>query len=66
MKYKIYNESYKTKYRNTKLPLYIHEVVIGLLLSDGSLEKSKYTNKARLSINFSIKNSSYFFHLYNI
>lgn len=32
------------------MPPYLHQVLIGLLLSDGSLEKSSPTSLARLSV----------------
>lgn len=58
-----YVRSYRSK---TTLPKYLHEVLIGLLLSDGSLERSSITSAARLSVIFGLKHASYFFHLYNL
>lgn len=60
------NQQYKIHYRINKLPNYLHMVLIGLLLSDGCLEKSSNTSNARLSVNFGLKNSSYLLHLYNL
>ena len=40
--------------------------MVGLLLSDGHLEKSSPTSASRLSVNFSLKHASYLMHLYNL
>ena len=56
---------YVRNYRSqTTLPKYLHEVLIGLLLSDGSLERSSMTSSARLSVIFGLKHASYLIHLY--
>ena len=60
------SEIYKLEYKNIELPLYLHQVIIGLLLSDGSLEKSSPTSETRLSVSFGLINSPYLFHLYNL
>lgn len=46
------------------LPKYLHEVLIGLLLSDGSLQKSSPNSAARLSVIFGLKNAAYLMHLF--
>lgn len=74
----LYNKNYddyKIDYRN-KLTLpsplrgegtnYLHQVLIGLLLSDGSLEKSSKTSLARLSVMFGSLHISYILHIYNL
>ena len=65
---KIYklSDQYKTNYRSKKLPYFLEMVIIGILLSDGSLEKSSNNSLPRLSISFSLKNSPYLLHLYNL
>lgn len=57
---------YKQKYRSNLLPEYLHQVIIGLLLSDGSLEKSSNTSSPRLSVIFGDKHVPYLLHLYNL
>jgi len=60
-------DSYKKDYRLTmKLPVYLHYTLIGLLLSDGGLERSVSSGNVRLSVNMSFKNLPYLFHLYNL
>lgn len=61
-------EEYKKEYRNkSELPLYLKEVLIGLLLSDGHpLERSSPTSAVRLSVSFGAKHSSYLLHLYDL
>jgi len=49
-----------------KLPVYLHYTLIGLLLSDGGLERSVSSGNVRLSVNMSFKNLPYLFHLYNL
>lgn len=41
-------------------------MLIGLLLSDGSLERATKTSAARLSVIFGIKNSPYLLDLFNL
>ena len=41
------------------MPSYLDQVMIGLLLSDGSLEKSSKTSLARLSVMFGSLHLSY-------
>jgi LAGLIDADG DNA endonuclease family protein len=58
---------YKTDYRLTiSLPKYINDTLIGLLLSDGGLEKSSSKSCVRLSVAMSMINFPYAFHLYNL
>ena len=60
-------EEYKIDYRiKLNLPSYLHQVLIGLLLSDGSLEKTSPTSAARLSVMFGSLHISYLLHLYNL
>ena len=60
-------EDYKIEYRKKlTFPLYLHQVLIGLLLSDGSLEKSSDTSTPRLNVIFSNLHISYLMHLYNL
>lgn len=60
-------ENYKKDYRlKRNFPDYLNDVLIGLLLSDGCLERSSETSNVRLSINMSMKNYPYIFHLYNL
>jgi hypothetical protein len=50
---KLFPNNYKLKYRSKLImPSYLDQVLIGLLLSDGSLEKSSKTSLARLSVMF--------------
>jgi LAGLIDADG DNA endonuclease family len=61
-----YND-YKLEYRKKlTMPSYLDQVLIGLLLSDGSLEKSSKTSLARLSVMFGSLHISYLYHLYNL
>jgi hypothetical protein len=55
-----YNHEYRL---NVKLPNYLNDVMVGLLLYDGSLEKS---SNHRLSVIMFMKNCSYLLHLYNL
>lgn len=57
---------YKKDYRLTNFPSYLKSVLIGLLLSDGSLERSSNTSYPRLNIIMSLKNYSYILHLFNL
>lgn len=58
---------YIFKYRSkVELPTYLDQVLIGLLLSDGSLEKSSYTSLPRLSVMFGSLHLPYLFYLYNL
>lgn len=58
---------YKSDYRlRLKLPKYLNDTLIGLLLSDGGLQKSTDTSNVRLSVTMSMLNSPYLFHLYNL
>ena len=60
-------EDYKKKYRSkSKLPVYLNDVLIGLLLSDGHLERSSPTSAVRLSVGFSAKHPPYLLHLYDL
>jgi len=58
---------YKRDYRlMNKLPKYLNDTLIGLLLSDGGLQKSTNTSNVRLSVTMSINSYPYIFHLYNL
>ena len=60
-------ENYKKELRSkTKLSLYLNDVLIGLLLSDGYLERSSPTSGVRLTISFGAKHSAYLMHLFNL
>jgi hypothetical protein len=60
-------ESLKKEFRSkSKLSLYLNDVFIGVLLSDGYLEKSSPTSGARLTISFGAKHSAYLMHLFNL
>lgn len=57
------NQEYIIEYRKKlTIPTYLDQVLIGLLLSDGSLEKTSLTSTARLSVMFGSLNTSYLFH----
>jgi LAGLIDADG DNA endonuclease family len=58
--------SYKKDYRLLSLPKYLKSVLIGILLSDGGLERSSLTSFVRLNVIMSIKSFPYLFHLYNL
>jgi len=65
--YKNIKYLYKIEYRKQMdMPSYLHQVLIGLLLSDGSIEKSSETSLARLSVMFGWLHIAYLFHLYNL
>ena len=49
-----------------ELPIYLGDVMIGLLLSDGSLERTSSTSGVRLSISFSEKHKEYLEFLYKL
>nr|QDH07214.1 hypothetical protein [Ophiocordyceps sinensis] len=49
-----------------ELPIYLNEVMIGLMLSDGSLERSSSTSGVRLSICFSKKDEEYLKFIYDL
>jgi len=59
-------DSYKADYRLNKLPSYLHETLIGLLLSDGSVERPSKTGGARLSVILGFDTLPYLMHLYNL
>lgn len=58
----------KDKFIRTRneLPIYLGEVMIGLMLSDGSLERSSSTSGARLCVNFGKKHEEYLNFLYDL
>jgi hypothetical protein len=61
------NNNYKKDYRlMTKLPKYLNDTLIGLLLSDGGLERPTEGSNVRLSVIMSIINYGYALHLYNL
>ena len=59
-----YEDYVKEYHSRVKLPNYLEDVFIGLMLSDGFLERSSPTSTVRLSVNFSIKHAPYLMHLY--
>ena len=60
-------DNYKRDYRlMSRLPKYLNDTLIGLLLSDGGLQKSTDTSNVRLSVTMSINSYPYIFHLYNL
>ena len=59
--------NYKSDYRlSLNLPDYLNDTLIGLLLSDGGLERSSETSNVRLNVSMSMHNFPYVFHLYNL
>jgi LAGLIDADG DNA endonuclease family len=46
------------------MPYYLHQVLIGLLLNDGFLEKPSPTSTVRLSVTFGFLHIGYLFHLF--
>jgi hypothetical protein len=63
----IKKEDYKRDYRlMANLPKYLNDTLIGLLLSDGGLQKSTETSNVRLSVTMSVNSYPYIFHLYNL
>jgi len=60
-------DNYKRDYRLIpRLPKYLNDTLIGLLLSDGGLQKSTDTSNVRLSVTMSMNSYPYIFHLYNL
>ena len=60
-------DGYISSYRlRPDLPNYLSQVLIGLLLSDGSLEKPLQKGGVRFSLNLSFNNASLLFHVYNL
>jgi LAGLIDADG DNA endonuclease family len=49
-----------------KFTQYLNDTLIGLLLSDGGLQRSTDTFNVRLSVTMSVKSYPYLFHLYNL
>jgi len=59
--------NYKHNYRlMNKLPQYLNETLISLLLSDGRLQRSTDGSNVRLNVTMSVKNYPYIFHLCNL
>jgi LAGLIDADG DNA endonuclease family len=50
----------------TKLSKYLNDILIGLLLSDGRLDRPREGSNVRLSVIMSIINYGYILHLYNL
>jgi len=50
----------------SELPSYLHQVVVGLLLSDESVERPNLTGGARLAVNLGIDTLPYLTHLYKL
>ena len=59
-------EGYQRDYRLTKLPTYLDQVLIGLILADGGLERPSLNGGARLSVILSADSLPYVLHLYNL
>lgn len=60
-------EGKKKEYRSkSKLPVYLNDVLVGLLLSDGYLERTSPTSGVRLTVSFGAKHSLYLQHLYDL
>lgn len=60
-------ENHKKELRSkSRLSLYLNDVIIGLLLSDGYLERSSPTSGVRLTISFGVKHLAYLNHLFNL
>lgn len=60
-------DNYKRNYKLIpKLPKYLNDTLIGLLLSDGGLQKSADTSNVRLSVTMFMNSYPYIFHLYNL
>jgi len=66
----LYNKNYENYIidyrRKLTLPCYLDQVLIGLLLSDGSIEKSSKTSLARLGVMFGLLHIPYLLHIYNL
>jgi len=60
------NNSKKDYRLNIKLLMYLHYTLIGLLLSDGGLQKFSEITNVRLSVIIFINSYPHIFHLYNI
>jgi LAGLIDADG DNA endonuclease family len=61
------DNDYKKAYRKKVImPLFLDQVLIGLLLSDGSLERHSLIVLVRLSVIFSSKHLPYLLHLFNL
>ena len=64
---KLSRNDYKLGYRiKLNIPSYLDQVLIGLLLSGGSIEKPSKTSLARLNVMFGSLHISYSLHLYNL
>ena len=59
MKNKSISEKYKILRITNELPIYLGDVLTGLLLSDGSLERTYSSSAVRLSLSFSEKHIEY-------
>lgn len=59
--------NYKCEYKiMNKLPQYLNNTIIGLLLLNGGLQRSTDRSNVRLSVTMSVKSYPYIFHLYNL
>jgi hypothetical protein len=59
--------NYKRNYRlMNDFPNFLKDALIGILLSDGGLERSSNSSNVRLSVIMSMNNYPYIFHLYNL
>jgi hypothetical protein len=63
MKNELLTDQDKFLRTRNELPIYLGEVMIGLMLSDGSLERSS-TSGVRLCVNFGKKHEDYLNFLY--
>jgi hypothetical protein len=60
-------ENHKKELRSkSKLSIYLNDVLIGLLLSDGYLERSSPTSGVRLTVSFGVKHLAYLMYLFNL
>lgn len=60
-------DSYKKSLRSkSKLSLYLDGVIMGLLLSDGYLERTSPTSAVRLTVSFGAKHSAYLMYLFDL
>lgn len=66
LKSKSLSEREKFMRTRNELPVYLQEVLIGLMLSDGSLERTSPTSGVRLTVSFGKKHSEYLKFLYNL
>jgi len=60
-------DDYKGKYRlMTQFPPCLNDALMGILLSDGGLERLSSSSNVRLSLNMSVENLPSIIHIYNL